>query len=210
KRKDRDLSIDYIINMRGDNHGNLLAATINGLYILNPTTGHKLSLFKGQRISNVAQDIYGNYWVASFGNGVYCINRELDKVEFVQDIQHSMVHQTESGQIFVRQDSILYFFRNRELVKEILPVPFANNCYPLYSDDSVLFFYRNTNSGYLYNKRNRNLKPIEKCGKWVFHVKDKFVHIHKYGGGILVLSILNDKEIKTDWLILGSDIIQPM
>src|SRR5690606_35380330 len=102
------------------------------------------------------------------------------------------------------------FFRNRELVKEILPVPFANNCYPLYSDDSVLFFYRNTNSGYLYNKRNRNLKPIEKCGKWVFHVKDKFVHIHKYGGGILVLSILNDKEIKTDWLILGSDIIQPM
>ncbi|MBE0655803.1 MAG: PAS domain S-box protein, partial [Bacteroidales bacterium] len=121
-KKFRNLSLDdnngaigesqYITVLREENDGNILAGTINGLYLINPETyeGTRLSYLEQRLSSNyirdIARDNNGMLWIATEGGGLNRLSTDRDY------LPKEVVHYR-SNQNFVSHDIIYKLFIDR-------------------------------------------------------------------------------------------------
>lgn len=197
QRDDKDLTVETIIGITNDTSGNIFVSGLEGLFVINRRTGSKSVLFSGQRISNVVQDIYGNYWVASFGSGVYCINKELDNLRFHGSVQKAELYYTPALQFFLKKGDTLYTMDNERLIPEVVRPQFSGNNHLVYNDKRWLFFSK-PYAGFLYDKKTGRLKLTDFPYKWIFTDGNDFLDIANYTGTIYNLNIENGKPVARD------------
>src|SRR6185312_14581106 len=139
-----------IIHLYCDRNGYLFCSTGSGLVIFNIYSNQKYKLFNNLKISSVYQDIYNNYWVTTFGNGVFYLSKEMDSIRFIENITGYNVINTENKQLFFTKDNNLFMLsgNNPELIK--LPIHFEKAYTPLLFNKNLLFFNDQEKEMYCY------------------------------------------------------------
>ncbi|KAA5534852.1 hypothetical protein F0919_09625 [Taibaiella lutea] len=89
---------------------NYLIATDDGMYINN-----ELMLLKGKRVTSATQDIAGNYWMSTIGDGVYNINKDFRKNGVIRNAYKGVVTYAcdyNGKEYFATNDRQLYEAKN--------------------------------------------------------------------------------------------------
>jgi len=142
KSEGAGLSLRNVVHVYGDGQGNVFCSTNDGLVILNTRTGSERKLFAGLKVSCVGQDAYGHYWVTTFGNGVFCLNGELDGIKLLKDVGNCKVTYARNRQLFYIDDKAVNAVREDrgKAIFQVLPAPFAGPIEPFYIDEDYFFF----------------------------------------------------------------------
>lgn len=69
-------------NITQNSDRDLTVSTSSGIYIINTTTGHTINhvLLGNSLIRAILQDKHGNYWVGTYGDGLYVLNSKLKPI----------------------------------------------------------------------------------------------------------------------------------
>lgn len=189
---DKNVRIENVINIRSDEKGNIFVCTFDGLYVFNRFTGSRCKLFGGERISSISQDIYGNYWVASFGNGVYRIQKELDNIRFFKKLQNSSIVNIDGNVFITGTDTVQIYNKGQQ--PENIPISSSKNFAPLYNKGDI-FFFRKTSNTYVFNKKTQSTERLSGTMKWIFHCDDSYVLLTNYLGEILNAEFVKGKYV---------------
>ncbi|MBS1687108.1 MAG: histidine kinase [Bacteroidetes bacterium] len=166
---DINYDIRHIVHLYCDKDGYLFCSTGNGLVIFNIYSNKKYKLFNNFEISSVYQDIYNNYWVTSFANGIFYLSKEMENIKFIENISSYDVIYTQSRQLFFTKDNNLFSLSGNkpELVK--VPVPFSKNYTPVFYYKNLLFFnYPEKDSSSYYNLLNKKRYSFQKTIKAIY------------------------------------------
>lgn len=126
-----------------DNNNNLFVSTADGLFKLNRTTDDfSLINFRDfskeiKEIKSIFQDSQGNYWIGTYENGLFLINKSLNyisplngKNKWHLDIQAQGIHQIVEIEkdYWVASDNGVYIVNDKyEVKKHILPENYGSS-----------------------------------------------------------------------------------
>lgn len=188
--EDDDIALSKIYHAYYDDEGYLLCGTKNGLIIfdINKSTKHK---FLGNyRISSIAKDIEGNYWLSSLGKGVIKFyNSNIKGLVSLSVPGHADIINKRSGQIFVKNGGMLHSLSSYKnyISQRFLSNNFEKNYEPVYANDSMLFYYHNSNFKNTYAQKISG-------SNWRTSFPHHFTEIYQTGDSTYILT--NKVEIK--------------
>ena len=163
-----------IMHLYYDHKGHFFCQANNGITIIDIKYNTKQSLFSNIKTSCVCEDLYGNYWVSTLGDGVFYLNKNLERIKQLKDIDGFRTVTVNNGQTFFTNGKGTAFFENDSLrfVK-----PAANiSIDPLYVNDHYFFYCTGANTFYLNRKSSKiNTINVDKI-KYVYPAaKDHFL-----------------------------------
>ncbi len=120
------LENNYLIEIYGDGK-NFFYCTGNGLVI-----GDSLRIFEDNKVSSITRDAYGNYWVSTLNNGIYCLNKDLDLRAYRNVYRGNVVYTfansrnvffaTNQNELFsISADTLRHIISRRQLVPYLTP-----------------------------------------------------------------------------------------
>jgi hypothetical protein len=209
---DGNLAEPNILHLYCDNEGNVFCSTWGGLFIVNYYTGKKYKLFQNLKVSSVLQDAYGNYWVTTLGNGVFCVNKELDKLKFTRDVNNAKTFIAANKQFFLLENDSLFRFNNAGNL-ENAGLRFNKNCEPAFINDNILIYTASALPWISYShngKFSAGKVPKKLIGLYSLY-GSYYKHIYTYDKGFLFCSshdvILNAGLKDNDFLFLDSCLV---
>jgi len=125
--------------------GRLLISTNHGLVILSLAGNLRSKLLEGQRITGCTQDIAGNFWISTAGNGLYQMHRELSGIRQLHEAEGCEWIQLGNGRLVFLKDNALYQFDGSgdgirpQRIKTGIP----NYYDPVLLTDKLVAFYDN-------------------------------------------------------------------
>lgn len=184
------LHSENIISSYCDDTGMVFISTDKGLIIVDGNSDRKIRLFNNTVVTSVDKDIYGNYWVSTSGNGVYCLSKAFAEMRFIKDVDNDKLVYSNEGQIFLVSDRRLYNFHG-SAVREV-QAAFNRLYQPLFLNDSLLLFSYGART-YAYNRQLKKYDTTDlnartvynyRPGHFFFVVRD-FIRTAKLVGGTL-------------------------
>ena len=142
-----------ILHIYYDKNGNVFCGTNNGLTIFNTKNNRSDSLFDNIKVTSTNQDLYGNYWITTMGNGVFYLNKNLDMIRPLNAIDNYKMYTNHNDQLFFIRGSKVYYFNNDSLT--FINIPVNEGFEPLYIDESHFFFHDNNKTYYLDRTRHK-------------------------------------------------------
>lgn len=156
---DTRFTIKSIIHLYFDKKDHLFCGTNNGLYIINIKTRKVNLLFNNIKVTCATQDLYGNYWISSIGNGIYCLDKNLDAITLLNVDENYKMSTAQNGQIFFSKDNSFYYVKD-SLIK-IEKLDLGNIVYrPIYISDKY-FFYKDATSSFCLIRSTGEICPLE-------------------------------------------------
>ena len=184
------LRLENIISSYSDNVGYIFICTTKGLIVIDSRDRKEMRLFVNSVVTSVDMDVFGNYWLSTVGNGVYCLNKEFADMRFVKELNNDRLAYTHEGQIFLVSDHQLYNF-HKNVLREI-KAPFRSLYEPLFLSDDLLMFTHGAKTC-LYNRQTKKLDVknfYSKClynfqpGRFLFVAPD-FIYTFLLSAGTL-------------------------
>lgn len=173
KYADKSLNLFNVNHPYYDKRKHVFFATNNGLTIVNMETGAKTELFNNIKVSSTKQDIYGNYWITTLGNGIFFLDKNLDNIRELEITGNCKSYAPNNGElIFVQNNNLYYFTGNETLKKVTLPATVnTDNIDPLYINEEKLL-YQNTNTTICFDLRTKQSQRLPILTKYVYPLKD--------------------------------------
>ncbi|MDR3681252.1 MAG: histidine kinase [Flavipsychrobacter sp.] len=182
-----------------DTRNNLFWSTNEGLTITNLYNRRQHKLFPNLRITSVKQDISGNYWVTTIGNGIFCINEALDDIKKIENIESYKVIKTKQEQLFFIKNNTLSALQDSFPAIHKLHLPFLDKYTPLYVDkDFALYREESSNSMYLYQFATSRYTTYDNVtARTVYVYNDKLITVTIQAINIFRLDRLKLSAYKT-------------
>lgn len=185
-----DTSIGYLssLDVFYDGNETLFSCTKNGLTTINTRTYKEDVIFEHMAVSSAIQDIYGNFWVTTLTHGVYCINKDLDKIKALPQVTDHQLYTLNNGQIFFSKPGSLYHLACDDTVKlGRVPISLSAIQYPLYIDDNY-FFYKNHHNLFYKNLHTQAIDTVLEFRYLYPMDKNKLLSISISSIGVLTTS----------------------
>lgn len=140
---DPSLRSDKVIHLYGEGSGNIFCSTPTGLHVLNTRTGRRDLLLPNQKVSCCLQDVTGDYWITTLGQGAWRLARDLDRIPQIGCMENSKIFFTDRKQLFIAAEQSLYVpeYTNGRAALSRLPLPFPGSREPLYYSPGLLVYY---------------------------------------------------------------------
>lgn len=145
---------DNVIHLYGDDSGRIFCSTRTGLHLLNTRTGRRELLFPNQKVSCCLQDITGDYWITSLGQGVWRMAQDLDRIQQIGCAENGKAFFTDRKQLFITSGQSLYTpeYKDGRAALTRIPVSFPGFNEPLFFSPGLLaYFDLHTYHTYFYN-----------------------------------------------------------
>ncbi len=201
----RDTLLNFyhnVIHIYYDGKENVFCATKNGLIIINTKTHKKNTLFSHQEISCTAQDIYGNFWITTARNGIYYLDKNLDKIKSLPDVAgFNLIEATNHQIFFIKNNSIFHYKENDSSILEKINFQFKDDFIPVYVDNKY-FFYAHKTVGYCLNRNNDKLIQISNF-KNIFKISENKYILIRWAD--LNIATISDTISLSPPISIGSD-----
>ena len=185
KFDDNYLKKGNILHVYYDNKDHFFCGTNNGLAIINIKKNKKFFLLENNKISSISQDLYGNYWLTTLENGIFYLNKNLDKIRILKEISNYKSYTTNDGQTFYIKGSNIFYFSGDSL--KSITVHFRSHIEPVYIDSQHFIFTANLRT-YVLNRQSGCITYAFRMLKHVYHLNDnKFLLIESGGAGLALL-----------------------
>lgn len=163
--KDPTLFANNVVNIYCSDNETIFFSRYNGLTIINFKADKRVDLLQNVYVTSVNQDIAGNYWITTRGNGVYYLNKDFEQFRFVKQVVNERLYYAKNGQVFFVGNGRVSAYRHSN--PDNIKVPFDSKSNPLYNDEHI-FLYAASGRSYLYNKTNSHTVEEAPYAKFVF------------------------------------------
>jgi len=209
---DKSYDIKHAVHLYYDGKGNVFCSTGSGLTIFNIYNNRKYKLFNNFKISSVYQDIYNNYWVTSFGNGVFYLSKEMDNIKFIENIADYDVIYTACKQLFFEKNNCLFTLSGNNPGLTKLSIPYKKTYVPLLINKNLFFFINpEKDSSSYYDLLTKKKYPFQKTIKAIYPLSNNRVlsigfpsiTVSKYKNG--QFSDIEVKDYSTSKFVLNNN-----
>lgn len=178
---DKRLNWDNILHTYVNEEGDILCGTYDGLLIIDHDTQKPEAVLKNLKVTCVQQDLSGNYWVTTIGNGIYRLNAAFTDMRPMSEANQAKIFFNGNQQVFFTRNDEVFVYTPASGT-ERLPLRLRGGFEPLYYNPGVLL-YR------YYSFRSELMDIKSGAVKKICHSSAFLKNVHECDSDRLLLTI---------------------
>lgn len=186
---DKRLNWDNMLQLYMNEEGDLFCCTYDGLWRIDHQVQKPQVVLKNLKVTRVAQDVSGNYWVTTIGNGIYRLNAAFAEMRTLSDVNYDKIFYWGNGQIFFTKNDQLFVYTTATGGMTRLPIRFRGGIEPLYYAPGLLL-YRH------YAFRSISMDTKSGLGKNIFPAYSFLKNVYECDSNRLIMTITSTDKYR--------------